>query len=127
MKRIERTTQLVRVTNLTKTTHLGDRIRVADRGWERSVGLLRDRSLEAGSGLFIVPTQAVHTIFMAFAIDLVFVDKSLRVVGVRRDLRPWRLSRVYWRALGVLELPTGTIQQTRTEVGDQLRVSDGEM
>ena len=115
---------LICVGNVTRATCLGDRIRVADRGWDRSIGLLGRQSLECGSGLFIVPTQAVHTFFMRFPIDLVFVDKRFKVVGIRRNLRPWRMSRIYWRALGVLELPSGTVEETQTNIGDQLRMVD---
>ncbi len=114
--------ELVCAHNASKTTCLGDRIQVADSGWDRSVGLLGRRTLDAGAGLLIVPTQAVHTFFMAFAIDLIFVDKHFRVIAVRPDLRPWRISGFHWRALGVLELPTGTIQRSQTAVGDQLRI-----
>lgn len=119
--------ELVCVHNITKTSCLGARIGVADRGWDRSIGLLGRKTLEEGTGLFIVPTQAVHTFFMAFPIDLVFVDKRFKVVGVSANVRPWRISRIYWRALGVLELPTGTIQRTETSVGDQLRIADADV
>ena len=59
---------------------------------------------------------------MAFPIDVIFVDKKYSVVGVREAVRPFRITRVFWKALGVLELPAGTIRDSRTEVGDQLKV-----
>jgi uncharacterized membrane protein (UPF0127 family) len=118
--------EFVSVRNLTKLTCLGGRIRVADRGLDGMIGLLGKRSLEPGSGLFIVPTQAVHTVGMSFPIDLVFVDKSYRVIGVRENVRPYRLSPLFWRALGVVELPVGAIQSSSTTVGDQLKVQDPE-
>lgn len=119
--------EYVCVTNLTKTTCLGGRIQVADRGLDGIIGLLGRRSLDSGSGLLIVPTQAVHTIGMAFPIDLVFIDKHNKVVGIRENIPPYRLSRIYWRAKGVLELPVGTIRDTRTSDGDQLRIRDSEI
>jgi hypothetical protein len=72
--------------------------------------------------LFIVPSQAIHTVGMAFPIDVIFVDRKYNVVGVREALRPFRITRVFWKAHGVLELPAGTIRSSRTEVGDQLKV-----
>lgn len=114
------------VHNATKTSCLGDRIQVADRSWDRTVGLLGRQSLEPGAGLFIVPTQAVHTFFMAFAIDLVFINKQFKVVGIKRGLPPWRVSRIFWGAFGVLELPVGAVDDSRTAVGDQLRITDAE-
>jgi uncharacterized protein len=123
---LSRAPEFVCVNNATKLTCLGNRIQVADRGLDRLIGLLGKQSLEPGSGLFIVPTQAVHTIGMAFPIDLVFVDKHYRVIGTREGVPPYRFSRIFWRALGVVELPIGTIQSTSTSVSDQLRVQDPE-
>lgn len=113
---------MVRVYNATKNSCLGEQISIADSSVRRLVGLLGKRSLPHGCGLFIVPSQAIHTVGMAFPIDVVFVDKKYSVLGVREAVRPFRITRVFWKALGVLELPAGTISGSRTEVGDQLRV-----
>jgi uncharacterized protein len=113
---------LARVYNATRGSCLGERIGIADRGMSRLVGLLGRQSLEPGSGLFIVPTQAIHTIGMAFPIDVVFVDKKHKVVGMRECVRPFRVTRVFWRAFGVIELPPETIKSSRTQVGDQLKI-----
>ena len=113
---------MLRVINTTRNSCLGEQVSVADSSLQRLVGLLGKRSLEPGRGLFIVPSQAIHTVGMAFPIDVIFVDKKHSVVGVREDVRPFRITRVYWKALGVLELPVGTIRDSRTEVGDQLKV-----
>ncbi len=113
---------MVRVYNATKNSCLGEQISMADSSLRRLVGLLGKRSLARGCGLFIVPSQAIHTVGMAFPIDVIFVDKKYSVMGVREAVRPFRITRVFWKAFGVLELPTGTISGSRTEVGDQLRV-----
>src|SRR6266542_3565198 len=113
---------MARVYNTTRRSCLGEQIGIADTSLRRMVGLLGKRSLEPGSGLFIVPSQAIHTIGMAFPIDVVFVDRKHCVVGVRECVRPFRLTRVFWRALGVIELPAGTIRDSRTQLGDQLKV-----
>lgn len=114
--------EIVRVRNTTRNSCLGDKIDVADSSLRRMVGLLGKHSLEPGCGLFIVPSQAIHTVGMAFPIDVVFVDRNYNVVGVREAIPPLRLTRVFWKALGVLELPAGSIGASRTEVGDQLAV-----
>jgi uncharacterized protein len=113
---------IVRVYNTSKRACLGDRIKMADSSLRRLVGLLGKRSLAPGCGLFIVPSQAIHTVGMAFPIDVIFVDKKYNVLGVREAVRPFRVTRVFWKALGVLELPVGTISGSRTEVGDQIKV-----
>lgn len=110
---------VLRVTNLSKSTCLGTKIKVADSPRERMVGLLRTTCLEPGSGLLIFPTQAVHTFGMKYPIDIVFLDKKKVVVGVRTNLRPCRLSPVFWRAECAIELPVRTIEESHTEVGDR--------
>lgn len=116
------TSDMARVYNATKSSCLGEQIEVADTSLRRMVGLLGKRSLAKGCGLLILPSQAIHTIGMKFPIDVLFVDKKYNVVGVREAIPPYRLTRVFWKALGVLELPAGTIRDSRTEVGDQLKV-----
>ena len=113
---------MARVYNTTRSSCLGEQIGIADTSLRRMVGLLGKRSLEPGSGLFIVPSQAIHTIGMAFPIDLVFVNRKHCVVGVRERVRPFRMTRVFWKALGVIELPPGTIRESRTQLGDQLKI-----
>ena len=77
------TRDMVRVYNTTKSSCLGEQIEVADSSLRRMVGLLGKRSLAQGCGLLIVPSQAIHTVGMAFPIDVIFVDKKYNVVGVR--------------------------------------------
>lgn len=112
--------EVVRVANTTRNSCLGEQIGVADTSLRRMVGLLGQRTLAPGSGLYIIPSQAIHTFGMSFAIDVIFVDKKDRVVGVREAVPPQRITRPFWKALGVLEVPPGTIRASRTEVGDQL-------
>lgn len=102
---------------------LGERIAVAETSISRMVGLLGKKGLEPGTGLLIIPSQAIHTVAMRFAIDVVFVDRNWRVVHLRPAMVPYRLSAVYWRARSVIELPKGVIGATSTEVGDQLSVT----
>jgi uncharacterized membrane protein (UPF0127 family) len=116
------TADMVRVYNTTRNSCLGEQIGLADSSLRRLVGLLGKRSLAPGKGLFIVPSQAIHTVGMAFPIDVVFVDKGYSVLGVREAVRPFRVTRVFWKASGVLELPVGTIRESCTEVGDQLKL-----
>ncbi|HEY3129759.1 MAG TPA: DUF192 domain-containing protein [Acidobacteriota bacterium] len=108
------------VYNQTKETFLAFRVKVADTVLGRMTGLLGKKSLNPDSGLWIVPANAVHTIGMLFAFDLVLIDKDFRVVGTRELVRPLKITRPNFRAESVLELPAHTIFRSRTEVGDQL-------
>jgi len=115
------------VTNVSKGTCLGRKIALADSPLKRVSGLLGTSKLDADAGLLIFPTQAVHTFGMKYAIDLVFVDRKGKVVGLRPALRPNRMSRLYWRAQFVVELPVGTIERSGTEVGDAIEWCDADL
>jgi uncharacterized membrane protein (UPF0127 family) len=107
--------------NLSKQTLLGDAIDIADTAAARNRGLLKHSHLNQGEGLWIVPCEAVHTFWMRFAIDAVFLDKHKKVTKVVANLRPSRLA-MSWRARSVLELPAGRAAETGTEAGDQIEI-----
>jgi uncharacterized membrane protein (UPF0127 family) len=109
----------VLVKNQTRGTVLGHAIELADTSEKRRTGLLKHERLEPGAGLWIVPCESVHTFFMKFAIDLVYVDRKHRVRKVRHAVPAWRLSACL-TAHSILELPPGTAQQTGTQAGDEL-------
>lgn len=109
----------VQVRNETRGTVLGRLVDVANTSSTRRTGLLKHERLEPGHGLWIVPCESVHTFFMKFAIDLVYVDKRRKVRKVRHAVRPWRMSGCLF-AHSVLELPAGSVAETGTQAGDQL-------
>ena len=94
---------------------------VADTSAKRRVGLLKHESLAAGTGLWIVPCESVHTFFMKFAIDLVYLDRKKKVKKVRHAVPAWRMSACL-TAHSILELPAGTAAETGTQAGDQLSI-----
>ena len=82
-------------------------------------GLLGRRGLEGGEGILLRPASSVHTWFMLFPIDVVFLDRDLRILRVVPQLRPWR---AVWRrgAASVLELAAGECAARGVGVGDRL-------
>jgi uncharacterized protein len=118
-------TRTVRATNKTRGTLLGHTIRVAETGLTRIVGLLGERGLPAGDGLLILPSQGVHTWGMLFPIDIAVLNDDWEVIATRRTMRPFRFTRVFWKAAAVLELPAGTLHSTRTSVGDSIQLDLG--
>ncbi|HEV2492812.1 MAG TPA: DUF192 domain-containing protein [Terriglobia bacterium] len=114
------------VYNRTKETFLAYKVRIADSMLSRLIGLLGRRSLAPDSGLWILPSSGVHTLGMLFTIDVVFLDKNLKVVGVRELLRPFSITSLNLQAESVIELPAHSIFKSRTEVGDELVVSSHE-
>jgi uncharacterized membrane protein (UPF0127 family) len=111
------------VRNQTRDTILADAADVADTSAKRRTGLLKHSRLNPGEGLWIVPCESVHTFFMKFPIDLVYLDRSKKVRKVRNAVPAWRLSACL-AAHSILELPAGTVERTRTEAGDQLIFED---
>jgi uncharacterized membrane protein (UPF0127 family) len=112
----------LQATNLTRKTVLATGLEVANSGSRRSKGLLGRAGLAPGEGLWILPCEAVHTFFMRFSIDLVYLDRKNRVRKTRNAVPPWRLSACL-TAHSVLELVPGTIRETRTQPGDLIEFS----
>jgi hypothetical protein len=104
---------------------LGDAIDVADTSEKRNTGLLKHTALKPGEGLWIVPCEGVHTFFMKFAIDLVYIDRKHVVRKVVSSVRPWRLS-MCLPAHSIVELPAGSVEPTATRKGDQLAFEEVE-
>ena len=115
----------VYVYNKTRETFVATEAVVADSYLQRLVGLLgkTKRWAHVGAGLWIVPSNGVHTIGMLFPIDVVFLSKEKEVVHVEEYLRPFRVSKVSLKARSVLELPAHTIYHTGTKIGDRLEIS----
>ena len=88
----------------------------------RKRGLLGRDGMPAGSALMIEPCPAVHTAFMRFAIDLVFIDRQGYAIKIVRKLVAWRVA-VAPRAYAVIEMPAGALDQVDLVVGDRLFLS----
>jgi uncharacterized protein len=101
-----------------------ERCVLADSALRRVRGLLGRKSIDSGEGILLRPAPAIHTWFMRFAIDAVFLDRDLTVLSVRPELRPWRMARQRG-ARAVLELPAGEAQRRSVRPGDRLEVLDG--
>jgi len=108
--------------NLTKGNVVASRLELATTTSARRKGLLGRSALPPGGGLLLVPCNSVHTVRMKFAIDIVFLDKEMRVLRLYPDVKPGALSRHCLSARRCLELPSGTIAAKRIEKGDQVRV-----
>ena len=112
----------LRVYNVTRKRALMERGAVADGFWTRLRGLIGHRPLRDGEGLMITPCNSVHTFFMGFPIDVVYVTADGEVAGLAEELPPFRIGPIVRRARFVLELPAGTVAKTGTRVGDRIVV-----
>jgi len=113
-----------RVMNVTRNTLLGTDVRVASTFSTRFMGLMGVTRLPMGEGLHIVPCTSVHTFFMKIVIDVLFLDANLKVLDVSHAMKAWRMSRIYFGAGSVLELPMGVAAGSQTEPGDQLQITE---
>ena len=113
---------MFRVTNTTRDTAVGESVELANTSLKRMVGLLGRRGLDAGGGLWIKPSSGVHTFGMAFKIDVVGLDRDLKVIKLWRCLAPFRLTAVSMKLRSVLELPCGTIARSQIHIGDQIQI-----
>src|SRR3981081_2311062 len=103
----------LRIRNATRNGMVADRADIADTSAKRRTGLLKHTGLKPGEGLWIAPTEAVHTVGMKFAIDVLFLDKKKRVLKIRRDMGKWKMA-ICLRAHSVLELRAGGAHDTGT-------------
>jgi uncharacterized membrane protein (UPF0127 family) len=98
---------------------------VANSFLTRGFGLMARSGLAEGGGLLITKTGSITMFFMRFAIDAVFVDRSMRVLRVAENVRPWVPAIGAPRGTdSVLELPAGTAARTGTQAGDELFSSE---
>jgi len=88
----------------------------------RFKGLMFREQINATKGLLLAPCDSVHMFFMRFPIDVVFIDKHYKVVGIELGLKPWRMSRRYKTARFALELPAGRAKDSGVVVGDVLEL-----
>jgi uncharacterized membrane protein (UPF0127 family) len=107
------------IRNTTRGTVLATAADVADTSAKRRTGLLKHTSLPPGEGLLIEPCEGVHTFWMKFAIDVLYLSREKKVMKVRHAMAPFRMS-LCLPAHSVLELPAGTAASTGTVKGDVL-------
>ena len=95
---------------------------MADSFLSRMVGLLNRSSLKSGEALVITQCQSIHMFFMRFAIDVIFVDADDCVVGLIKEIKPYRLSPIFWTSRYCIELPVGAIETAQVSFGDKLKI-----
>lgn len=110
----------VRVEQKSAGIRVGSRVAVADSWWRRFRGLLARPPLKNGEGLLLLRCGSVHTLGMAYPIDVAFLDGDGRVVRSIPRLGPWRVGLGGEQAVHALELPPGRLDETGIVPGDRL-------
>ncbi len=115
--------ELVSAENATRGTLLAEHTERTTSARERMRGLLGRDGLAHGHALLIEPCNSIHTFFMRFPIDVLFLSRDGRVVRAFPRVRPWRATRVYLSAHAVLELWPGALEERPVGEGDVVRFS----
>lgn len=108
----------MKVYNSTQNKEISDNVKMADNFFTRSIGLLSKKSLSEGEGLIIKPCCSIHTFFMRFAIDVIFVNKKNEVIALYENVSPWRVLPIHPTSYYVIELPAHSISNKNINKGD---------
>ncbi|MFH0762554.1 MAG: DUF192 domain-containing protein [Candidatus Omnitrophota bacterium] len=110
----------MRINNKTKNKALAEDAVMASSLFSRMKGLLGRKEFKKGQALILAPCNSIHTLFMRFPIDIVFLDKNKRILRIIPSLQPFRLSGIYFNAAYAVELPAGTAEDRSSSLGDVL-------
>ncbi|OEF99510.1 hypothetical protein BHF71_08815 [Vulcanibacillus modesticaldus] len=101
------------------------RLEVADSFFKRFLGLMFKKSLAEDEGMLLTKTRQIHTFWMRFPIDVLYLRKIAKnkyeIVGLEENLSPWRISMLNFHSTDVLELKTGSIAKKHIEIGEEIK------
>ncbi len=112
MKVVDKDTNQVIVEKLKPAYSFGKRLK----------GLMFQKSLQPRSGVHIKPCPSIHTFFMKFPIDVIYIDKEMTIVGMEHALSPGKLGGRFKNAHSVIEMEAGQISASKVYVGQTLRI-----
>ena len=113
----------MRVINISKNTLLADKAEITNTLLKRLIGLLNRKSLNKGEALILLPCNCIHSLFMRFTFDVIFLDKARKVIEAVSLFKPFRLSPIYFKAKLAIELPANTLHLTQTQPGDIIQIT----
>lgn len=96
-------------------------VRVATNLLQRGVGVIGWKNFDNLNGLLLPGTNSIHTFFVRFPLDLVFLDKDQKVIHLVRNLKPFRFSPIVWQAKAVLEMPEGSVEKYSIKLHDEIK------
>lgn len=112
----------MRLINQTKNTVLAEDVFIARTLLKRVRGLLGKKTFLTDQAIILEPCNSIHTFFMHFPIDVLFLDKNYKIVKALRNFCPNRISLIYWNSVRVVELPAGKLNLTDTQAQDQVQL-----
>lgn len=97
-----------------------DCVHLAKSPFQRMIGLLKHNQLRESEGMLIVPCKQIHTFFMKFPIDAIFLDSNGSIIAIE-ELHPWKFSKIYFKGKYVLETHKGWSSKNNLKIGDQIK------
>jgi uncharacterized protein len=113
---------MLKVVNLSNGTELANEASNANTFFKRLKGLMFTESLPIGHGLHIQPCRSIHTFFMNYSIDVLYLSDQFEIVGMDETMKPATVGKYQRMAFSVLELPAGTIRRTDTKIGHYVSI-----
>jgi uncharacterized membrane protein (UPF0127 family) len=111
------------VTNITRQTQVADKVFMAKSFWERTRGLIGTPPLKAGEGLLLPGCMGIHMFGMSYPLDVIYLDQNNEVILAIENLKPNTFGPVKFKSCAVLEFAVGTIQNSKTQTGDQIAIN----
>ncbi|MDQ0256990.1 uncharacterized membrane protein (UPF0127 family) [Evansella vedderi] len=111
----------MKLVNLSNGKVIASNVNEANTFFKRLKGLMFTKMLHRDAGLHIKPCQSVHTFFMNYCLDILYIDKSDTIVAIDEAMAPGKVGRHYRKAASVIELPAGKVKETETKVGQSLK------
>lgn len=113
---------MLQLINRSKKNMIIRNLHVADGFWSRLKGLMRKRDLPEDEGLLIVPCNSVHSMFMRFPIDLLFLDRDFKVIKIVEVFKPWKATPIIRGCYQVVELRAGVVKKMGVSIRDELNI-----
>ena len=113
----------IKLINMKSNLVVCKKVKTANDFFARLKGLMFSRDLPDCDGLLITSCNSIHTFFMNYSLDIIFLDRNLKVIKILRNFKPWKMSWIYFRASQVLEMKAGSLNLELTE-GDMLEAID---
>lgn len=98
-----------------------DEIEIADTIWKRFSGLMFKKKIPSNKGMLLRPSNSVHTFFMKFPIDVIFVDKNDQVIRVVPNMQPYRISPIVFKSTYIIESRPNILSK-KLKVGDKIEL-----
>lgn len=114
--------KLYKIINSHKAEMIVDQLEKVTSIYKRGKGLLGRERLDDSQALWISPCNNIHTFFMKFSIDCIFLDKKMVIQKTKSNIKPYRVAGPFWKSYSVIEFQAGTIEKYKLSIGDQLYV-----